>query len=125
MTEDGVDWFSEPIALVSNEKGQVLRFGLLALNGDMLRCKLAWGDEIRLATSYPVCADRYLGYSLPITTEYVGGCVEAELLDRPDDFDGAFELIQSGDSVRQNGLEIVEDDIETIKLMRIRTPFDW
>ncbi len=69
-------------------------------------------------TSYPETARRVLGFlGLSIgSLEYVEGCVESEVAER--DLVG-FELVQSGKSVRKNGLTILEDDLEQVNLMKI------
>lgn len=120
--EDGYEGYSESLGPVMNEKQQALRFALIAVNADRIRSKLTNGDQLKIATSYPNVA----ATMMPNTyTEYVVGCIEAELNDRWDTIDAGFELVQSGDSVRQNGLEIVEDDILPVNLEYLWTPYDW
>jgi ATP phosphoribosyltransferase len=123
IAEDQCDWYQETLEPIQNEKGQPLRFALIARDADRLKAKLARSEPLSVITSYPTIALSKLG--VKNTVEYVGGCVEAEVLDRGEEVDAAFELVQSGDSVRENRLEIVEDDIEQVWLTLLRTPYDW
>ena len=123
LNEEQVDWFRETIEPVCNQAGQRLRFALIAQDGERMKRKLAYDEPLQLATSYPVTARRLLGQTA--TIQCVSGSIEAEVDDRADELDGAFELVQSGDSVRGNGLEVVVDDIEQVYLECIRTPYDW
>lgn len=122
LKEDGYTGFSESVEPVMNAKGQPLRFALIATNSLKTRTKLINNEPLVIATSYPATTTRIMGPANEI--EYVAGGLEAELIDRPE-IDCAFELVQSGDSVRQNGLQIIEDDIESVTLESLYTPFDW
>lgn len=117
--EDGYSGFRISLDPIINEKGQPLRFALIALDALKLRAKLSSNEPLRVATSYPLSASRLLGSENIF--EYVSGGVEAELNDRLDEFDAGYELVQSGDSVRQNGVEIVEDGIEYVTLEYLTT----
>ena len=102
----------EVIGAVKNTRGQVLRFGLIA------KQMRPTSQELPIVTSYPETARRVLG-SLGLSIgslEYVEGCVESEVGER--DLVG-FELIQSGKSVRENDLVILEDDLERVNLVKI------
>lgn len=122
LGEVGYTGFSETVEPIINPAGQPLRFALIATSSLRVRTKLASKQPMVVATSYPVTARRIMGQENQY--EYVPGGVEAEIIDRSD-IDCGFELVQSGDSVRQNGLEIVEDNIESVTLESIYTPYDW
>lgn len=95
-----------------NDGGQVLRFGLISRPG---RCL---SESLDIITSYPESARRILArYGIAINSlECVGGKVEAEVGER--DLIG-FELIQSGNSVIENELAVLEDYLETINLVEV------
>lgn len=103
---------AEVIAPVVNDGGQVLRFGLISRPG---RCL---SESLDIITSYPESARRILArYGIAINSlECVGGKVEAEVGER--DLIG-FELIQSGNSVIENELAVLEDYLETINLVEV------
>lgn len=122
MKEDGYGGFSETVEPVVNVKNQPLRFALIAVDALNIRAKLRNNESVTIATTYPLTAARLMGSDNGI--EYIPGGIEAELIDRPE-IDCGFELVQSGDSVRQNGLQIVEDDIEPVMLESLYTPYDW
>lgn len=124
LKEDGYAGFSETIEPVVNELGQPLRFGLIAIDALKVKAKLVSNQPLKIATTYPLTAARCLNLSAE-NIEYFPGSIEAELVDNQQEFDCGFELIQSGDSVRQNGLTVVEDDIEQVTLQSIYTPYDW
>ena len=119
VNENGYDGFRISLDPVINEKGQPLRFALIAQNALELRTKINRNEPLSIATSYPVTGARLLGSEN--TFEYVSGTLEAELVDRIDEFDAGFELVQSGDSVQRNGVEIVEDGIEYVWLEYLTT----
>lgn len=102
----------EAIGPVENADGRDLRFGLIA------KRMRPYTQELPIVTSYPETARRVLGaLGLSIgSLEYVAGCVEAEVGER--DLIG-FELIQSGESVRDNGLVILEDNLDRVDLVKI------
>lgn len=104
----------EPI----EKNGQRLRFALLGragMNLTLLQCR-----ELTIATSYPVMARRLMAeLALGGTLLEVAGCVEAELAGKTPNADVAIELVQSGASVRENGLELIEDDLYVLRLMKI------
>ena len=116
LDEVGFDGYKESVGVVMNDNLQALRFALIAQDADRCRAKLRAGEGLRLATSYPRAATRrFPGFELM----YASGGIEAELLDQGASLDAAYELVQSGDSVRDNGLEIVEDCIEFVELVEI------
>jgi ATP phosphoribosyltransferase len=123
MKEDGYTGFSETIEPIVNTAGQLLRFALIAQDPLTVRAKMSGAEPLKLVTSYPLTAIRLMGQNNKIG--YVSGGIEAELRDDSNDYDAGFELVQSGDSVRQNKLEIVEDGIEFVTLECVRTPYDW
>lgn len=121
IEEDGYRLYSESRGPVSNDAGQILRFALIARSDSAARNKLRANEPLAIVTSYPRIAFRQLEGTQLASLDYVNGCIEAELIDRPD-IDAAFELVQSGDSVRQNGLQIVEDDIQNVYLNKVSAP---
>lgn len=123
IDEDGLELSRENRGPVTNEAGQRLRFALIARKGSPVRDKLRADEPISIVTSYPRTANRRIGEDRVADIQVVSGSVEAELVDRPD-IDAAFELVQSGDSVRQNGLWIVEDDIRYVFLNKVFRPLD-
>ncbi len=112
--EMGVE--GEPIEPIMKD-GKVLRFALLGQVGT--RLVSIQSRELVVATSYPVMAAQLmtqLGIKGSILE--VSGCVEAELTGAPS-ADVAIELVQSGDSVRQNNLAIIEDYLYPLRLMKV------
>lgn len=106
-----------PLEPIVNRSGYPLRFALLGRAGASLAGLVA-AERPSVVTSYPVMAAKLaaeIGLKAEIT--YVKGCIEAEVADGT--FDGAIELVQSGDSVRDNGLEILADDLYAVRLMKI------
>lgn len=122
LNEDGIDWFREIIEPVRNKNNQLLRFALIANDVDRLRRKITFNEPLSVLTSYPLTASTVIGFEN--NYEYIQGGIEAELRERKE-IDAGFELVQSGDSVRANGLDIVIDDIEQVNIECIRTPYDW
>lgn len=116
LDEMQFDGYKESVGIVMNDRQQALRFALIAQNADRCRAKLRAGEGLRLATSYPRSAMRRFP---DFEFMYASGGIEAELLDQGAGLDAAYELVQSGDSVRDNGLEIVEDCIEFVELVDI------
>lgn len=123
VLEGGYEGFRETLEPIVNARGQVLRFGLIAYNALRARTKLANNGPLTVVTSYPVVAASVLGNANTYIS--VPGGVEAELRDRESTLDIGFELIQSGDTVRDNNLQIIEDDIMPVNLECLRTPYDW
>jgi ATP phosphoribosyltransferase len=86
-----------------NDKNEQLRFALIAPK------KIV--DVNTYVTSYPATARRVLGNDAVIIT--AGGGIEAEV----DDLGiVGFELVQSGESVLQNGLTVIADNIAMVSL---------
>lgn len=79
--------------------------------------KIESGDELVFATSYPkrltVIAEE-LGFALGQIVDMSGG-VEAAQMDR-DDIDAIFELKETGRSITDNGIVVIEDFIGSIDL---------
>lgn len=121
LEEENAQLCSENRGAIINEAEQPLRFALIARSDSSARNKLRSGEPISIVSSYPRTALMQLGENRIASLENVTGCIEAELVDRTD-IDAAFELVQSGDSVRQNGLAIIEDDIRFVYLAMIRNP---
>ena len=68
-------------------------------------------DTNTYVTSYPATARRFLGDRAKIIE--AGGSIEAEV----DDLGVVgFELVQSGESVLQNGLTVLEDNLAMVSL---------
>jgi ATP phosphoribosyltransferase len=119
IEEEAAELAVENRGPVINDAGQPLRFALIARPGSPATNKLRSGEPVSIVSSYPRTALERLGRERIASVENVRGCIEAELVDRTD-IDAAFELVQSGDSVRQNGLEIIEDDLRSVYLAMIR-----
>lgn len=111
---------SEGVTVTTLMPIQGLRF-VLAARPDKIKpvqAKLANGEGIALGTSYPNTAIKLLG-SLAIPTIVQGGAVEALPWQYSEQIDGIFELVRSGKSLDENGLEIVEDDIYDVYLQLV------
>lgn len=106
----------ESIAPIVNASGQSLRFAIIARDVERCRAKIRNGEVMRIITSYPNATKRLFP---EVEVFYASGGIEAELIDQADRIDAAYELVQSGDSVRENGLDIVEDAIEFVELCGI------
>lgn len=117
IEEDDFRGNVEKIAPVENERGEILRFSLIARPSSELPAKQRSNDELTLVTSYPRIASRLFGER--VTLIVVGGSVEAEIYERGDSVDGGFELVQSGASVTDNELTIIEDDILPVSLCKV------
>lgn len=115
-----------PIMPVMGADGRRLRFGLATLNEtgrlDRLNSKIRNNEAISIGTSYPNTAIRELaaiGVRATLSAKYIEpGCIEALPKQYPE-IDAVFELVQSGDSLAQNGLKLVIDEINFIDLMKI------
>jgi ATP phosphoribosyltransferase len=101
-----------------------LRFVLAATaaRADEVSERILDEKTVSIGTSYPRTANRCLKvrgtkFSL-VDTNIVSGCVEAILYDDERSLDAIFELVQTGDSLEQNGLEIVRDAIEPVNLVK-------
>ena len=108
------EWFYDdpeldvkPIAPMNNSAGNQLRFAIIANKGE--------GVGARFVTSYPATARRMLGEAVELIE--AGGSIEAEVQDLRVP---GFELVQSGDSVRANGLVVVEDNLALVSLCRVQ-----
>lgn len=101
------------------KNGQALRFALIAQKG-MSLSRLQTIESPRIVSSYPITAQATLAaLGLTPTAIYVKGAIEAELMDIREEFCAAFELVQSGDSVRDNNLQIIADDLCPVSLLKI------
>jgi ATP phosphoribosyltransferase len=118
----------EPVA---NERKQPLRFAL-AMRRDARKwadvaAKLACREPLTVGTSYPRTAQislARLGIPMTIAAEHIqSGGIESLPYQYPD-LDVIFELVQSGDSLEQNNLTILEDDIVRINLLKIEPSDD-
>lgn len=114
--EKGVS--GKPIGPIERN-GQQLRFALLAGRRGLALVQLQNTEYVSVVTSYPKAAQiilNKLGINARITV--VKGCIEAEL--QPDsEFTVAIEAVQSGGSVRDNNLFVVEDYLWPLQLMKI------
>lgn len=121
---------SETLLPIVNDRGQPLRFVLATCATRQavrrVESKIANNEPLRVATSYPNTAIRDLQEKLgidsfiPAVGRQTGG-IEAVAWQFPDEVDAVFELVQTGDSVRDNGLQIIEDDITSVDLCKVTT----
>ena len=98
--------------------GRSLRFALIGQIG-MTLMRLQNTESVPIVTSYPRAAEmllKQLGINARIV--FVQGCVEAELWPGSQ-FPAAIELVLSGESVRDNGLRVIEDYLRKLQLMKI------
>lgn len=97
-----------------------LRFAVATLPNrlDRFKRKVAGEEPLALGTAYPITLKKELG-DRALGAIVQGGAIES-LPEQYPDLDGIFELVRSGDSLRRQGLEIVEDDIAPVKLMLAR-----
>ena len=121
---------SETLLPIVNDRGQPLRFVLAACDTRQavrrVESKIANNEPLRVATSYPNTAVRDLQEKLginslvPAVGRQTGG-IEAVPWQYPDEIDAIFELVLSGDSLRDNELRIIEDDITSVDLCKVTT----
>jgi len=112
---------------VLNEAGQPLRFALAtrdtAQDMMMVRSKITNNEPLKIATSFPNTAVRELArlgiWGVVSAANIEQGCVEGLLAERTATVDAIFEVVQSGNSVRQNGLVVLEDNIMPVMLMKV------
>lgn len=100
-------------------KIDTMRFSILSLRTksiDVSR-KITDGQPLRLGTSNPCAAKKYLG-DKALGLRVVRGAVEG-LPWLYDDLDGVFEIVRTGRSVDENGLVEVET-IAPIQLIEIK-----
>ncbi len=81
--------------------------------------KLDHSEPICLGTSYPRAMKKILG-ARAVPAIFRQGCVEG-LPWRFEKLDGIFELVDSGISLKENGLIIVQDDFARINLIELTT----
>ena len=93
---------------VRNENGDELRFAVLA-------APTAEPTMKRYVTSYPNTARRVLGTNINLTI--AGGSIESEVVDLGI---AGFELVQTGNSVRDNDLIIKSDNLARVSLCFVR-----
>ncbi len=122
---DSVGFVGSDVAYETDVDGEVvaqisnLRFSLLANQRALSLSRLQGLSDVRCVSSYPrmaaaLCRRLSLD-SVAITA--VSGCIEGELV--RGDFDVAIELVQSGGSVEDNGLTIVEDNLEKVTVVKL------
>lgn len=92
---------------VRNENGDELRFAVLAPDNEL--------TSDRYVTSYPNTARRVLGTNINLTI--AGGSIESEVVDLGI---AGFELVQTGNSVRDNDLIIKSDNLARVSLCLVR-----
>lgn len=96
-----------------------LRIGLLAASSQVesVQNKLAAGETLNVATSYPRAAKRSsgaLGCAVRIVAT-LSGSVEAAPTVYPG-VDGVIEIVDSGDTAKQNDLMSVRDNLEAVTI---------
>ncbi len=102
-----------------------LRFALAATteNAGSIAKRIAVGDQLRIGTSYPRTAANVLGMAgVALSMDemtIVSGGVESLPWQPELGVDAVFELVQSGVSLRQNGLVIVADDLQSVELLKV------
>ncbi len=103
---------------------QNLRFAIATLptKQDRYESKVRNNEPLVIATSYPNTAQREMG-KVGILTEFnersvQQGGIEALPKEYPE-VDAIFDLVRSGDTIRDNGLVIIEDDIRSVNLMLV------
>ncbi len=121
---------SETLLPIVNDRGQPLRFVLATCDilqtTKRVESKIANNESLQIATSYPNTAIRDLMKKLginacvPALGMQTGG-IEAVAWQYPDEIDAIFELVLSGDSLRDNGLQVIEDDITSVDLCKVTT----
>jgi ATP phosphoribosyltransferase len=97
----------DELEAVRNSNGDELRFAVLTASGIELTAK-------RYVTSYPTIARRLLGDDIELVV--AGGSIESEIVDLGIP---GFELVQTGNSVRENGLQISIDELARVSLCRV------
>ncbi len=96
-----------------------LRVALLApsVRATQVQEKLASGETLQVATSYPRAAKRSsgaLGCAVRVMAT-LGGSVEAAPKVYPD-IDGVVDIVKSGETARQNCLIVARDDLQPVTL---------
>ncbi len=79
--------------------------------------KLHYGERPLIGTTYPNATRAFFGALVEIT--YTPGSTEALPYLRPE-VEAICELVQTGDSLRENGLTIFRDNIAPVKLMLVQ-----
>ncbi len=102
-----------------------LRFALIATSQRVrsVRSKARAGEPLRIGTSYPKTAGAVLA-SVGVNAvmderTIVSGGVESLPWQPERGVDALFELVQSGESLRQNRLEIVADGLALVSLVKV------
>ena len=124
--EDPIRTFAaEDLMPIRNSSGQPLRFALATRNRAVdiarLKQKVTDGEPLCIATSYPVTLRKELqatGLALGATIVRQGG-IEALLWQYEQEIDAIFELVQSGNSIRDNELVVVQDNIKPVMLQKV------
>lgn len=97
----------DELETIRNARGDELRFAVLSED--------ARPETNCYVTSYPNTARRMLGEDIELTV--AGGSIESEIVDLGV---RGFELVQTGNSVRENGLIILTDNIARVSLCLVR-----
>jgi len=120
MDETDYALMSESVCVVSN-----LRFALATSldKSERTLSKIRYNEPITIGTSYPNTAMREMGKIGMIgqmnSRSVQPGGIEALPQEYPE-IDAIFDLVRSGDTVRDNNLVIIEDDIRSVNLMLVR-----
>jgi ATP phosphoribosyltransferase len=129
VEEGFIDRFNGPspirAELVAAIRG--LRFALATTGGklDKVKSKFEKGEPFTIVTSYPNIARFALGGCGAQVVDLWGedkvplGGIETYPDQYPYKVDAIFELVRSGDSLRDNGLEIIADNLMDVDLMMV------
>lgn len=118
---------TEVLLPIINAAGKRLRFAVATPEDGAsiktVKKKIEAGEPIKIGTSYPNTAVREmaaLGIAIMMNPKCVQeGCAEGLPEQYPDDCEAIFELVQSGDSLVENGLKTLIDDIAPANLLRV------
>lgn len=102
-----------------------LRFALavIAARAMTIESKIRAGEPMCIGTSYPQTALRVLGdvgvNAFVTERSLAKGGVEALPWQPELGVDAIVDLVQTGESLRQNGLVIIRDELETVDLLKV------
>lgn len=102
-----------------------LRFALASVASQVMaiEAKLQWGEPICIGTSYPRQALRALGQigaNAYVTERSMAtGGVEAMPWQPELGVDAIVDLVQTGNSLRQNGLIVIRDELISVDLLKV------